>query len=129
MLYSGYATQSFLMTALDFAQGELAAFVGGIAGVTFSLLIDAILILIGLGGVTVIFGGLALLRNHISIGRFLIMLGGGAGFLGSLISFGLTAYKAGISTAIAYAPHWVGLVFAIVARRLAKGTGKKGLTP
>lgn len=124
MVYSGFATQSFLMTALNYAQEELSNFVGGIAGLTLGLVIYAILLLIGLGGITVILGGLALWQNHVSIGRFLIMLGGGAGFLGLLVSFSLTAYKAGLYTALGYAPHWIGLVFAVVARRLAKGTDK-----
>ncbi len=121
MVFSGYATKGFLLTALNIAENEANQLVSGIAGLTVSLAIEIVTFLIALGGVTVVLGGLALLARHRTVGRLLIMLGGGAGFFGLLVTFGLAVLKVGLSGAFGYAPYWVGLIMAVVARRLAKG--------
>ena len=53
-----------------------------------------------LGGVTVVMGGLAVLLGHKTIGRVLVALGGGASFIGLLISLGYTVFTAGAGTAL-----------------------------
>lgn len=107
--------------ALDVAEGEIPQYLGGIAGLTAALAISILVLLIALGGFTVILGGLVLLARRRTIGRFLILLGGGAGLLGLLITFGMAVFRLGFNQSLAYTPYWVGLVLAVVARRIAKG--------
>ncbi len=121
MVASGYASRGLLLTALGFVESDLGRYLGGIEGLTVGIAIDIVVFLIALGGVTVVFGGLTLLLRHRTIGRLLIMLGGGAGFLGLAVTFGFAAFRLGLSGALAYADYWVGLVLAIIARRVAKG--------
>ncbi len=121
MIASGYATRSLLLLALGIIEGEIPQYIGGIAGLTATLAVDILVLLIALGGFTVILGGLALLTGHRTTGRLLILLGGGAGFLGLLITFGLAAFRLGLNQTVAYTPYWIGLVLAVVARRLGKG--------
>ncbi len=121
MILSGYASRGFLVMALGIAETEIPQYIGGIAGLTAELAVSIIVFLIALGGITVIFGGIALLARRRTIGRLLIMLGGGAGFLGLLLTFGFTAFRLGLDSALGHAPYWIGLVLAVVARRVAKG--------
>jgi hypothetical protein len=121
MVASGYGSRSFLLAALNIAESDIPQYLGGIAGLTASLAVSIVAFLIALGGLTVVLGGCALLARHRTAGRLLIMLGGGAGFLGLLVTFGYAAVRLGLTATLAYAPYWLGLVFAVVGRRLAKG--------
>jgi hypothetical protein len=120
MLTNGFVTHSLLLTTIGVVEGEVPRFIGGILGLSASLAIWVIAALISLGGFTVITGGLLVLLGHRSVGRLLIALGGGAGFVGLLIAFGYTTYSIGLSAAIGNAPYWIGVVFAAVGRRVAK---------
>jgi hypothetical protein len=122
MVYSGYASRGFLLSALQFAGQNVGSYLAGIEGLTVELAITILATLVALGGLTVVAGGIIILTGHSTTGRILISLGGGAGFLGLLISFGLASYKLGLSSAEGYLWYWVGLVFAIVGRRVAKGS-------
>ncbi|HZW85455.1 MAG TPA: hypothetical protein VFE91_06100, partial [Nitrososphaerales archaeon] len=64
----------------------------------------------------------AILGRHTTTGRVLIYLGGGAGFLGLLISFGYSAYRLGLDPVLGYLPYWLGLALAVAGRRISKGT-------
>lgn len=121
MAVSGYSSRSLLYTALNIAEPKLSDFISGIALSAAVVAIYILELLISLGGITVLVGGLLIVLNHARTGRILIFLGGGAGFLGLLISFGYTGYKLGLDQTLAYAPYWIGLVMAVVGRRLAKG--------
>ncbi|MDV3277782.1 MAG: hypothetical protein LYZ69_04860 [Nitrososphaerales archaeon] len=120
MVASGFGTRGFLLTALGIVEGEIPRYIGGVVGLTATLVVTALAILIALGGVTVALGGVALLVGHVSTGRFLVYIGGGTGFLGLLVSFAFAALQAGPAVGLSYAPYWAGLVLAIVARRIAK---------
>ena len=71
---------------------------------------------------SVLIGGLIILIRHTTTGRALIYLGGGAGFLGLIVSFGYSTYRlGGVDPVLSYLPYWIGLTMAVVGRRLAKG--------
>ncbi len=123
MVVSGYSSRGLLFAALNiYVAPNLSDFLSGLALNAAALAVTILEILIGLGGITVIAGGILILMRHVRTGRILISLGGGAGFLGLLISFGYTTYKHGLDDVLLYAPYWIGLVMAIVGRRVAKGS-------
>jgi hypothetical protein len=122
MLASGYTSRGFLYTALGYGANEVPSLLSGFAGSLALAAITVLELIIALGGLTVALGGLVILTHHTTTGRVLIYLGGGAGFLGLVISFGYSAYKlGGIDPVLAYLPYWLGLVMAVTGRRLAKG--------
>ncbi len=123
MVASGYSSRGFLYTALGYAQPRLSGFLSGAAYGVAVIAITVLEAVIALGGLTVLAGGLVILGRHTTTGRTLIYLGGGAGFLGLLVSFGYSMYKlGGLDPVLSYLPYWIGLAMAISGRRLAKGT-------
>jgi hypothetical protein len=122
MLASGYTSRGFLYTALNLAEPHISDF---LSGMTASIAVFAVTILelvVALGGIAVMIGGLIVLTNHNTTGRTLIYLGGGAGFLGLVVSFGYSVYRlGGFNPVLAYLPYWVGLAMAVSGRWLAKG--------
>ncbi|HLQ06942.1 MAG TPA: hypothetical protein VK126_04245 [Nitrososphaerales archaeon] len=122
MLGSGYASRSFLYLALGYTEPRIVDFLNGMVADAAVFAIATLELIIALGGATVAVGGIIILARHSTTGRILMFLGGGAGFLGLLISFGYSTYKlGGLGPALSYLPYWLGLVFAVVGRRLAKG--------
>ncbi len=122
MVFSGYVSRGFLYQALGYAAGQVPGFLNGLEATAVLLPIIILEYVIALGGITVIIGGLVILARHTRTGRILILLGGGGGFLGLIIAFGLAIYKlGGLDPVLAYLPYWVGLVMAAVGRRVAKG--------
>ena len=122
MLGSGYSSRGFLYQALNIAEPRVSDVLSGMAANAAVLAIVIVELIIALGGLSVIIGGLIILTHHTTIGRTLIYLGGGAGFLGLIISFGYSAYKlGGLDPVLAYLPYWVGLALAVTGRRLARG--------
>jgi len=123
MLVSGYASRGFLYTALNLAEPHISNFLSGIEASAAVLAVTILELVIAFGGLTVVIGGLVVLTHHTTTGRTLIYPGGGAGFLGLLVSFGYSAYKlGGIDPVLAYLPYWVGLALAVSGRWLAKGS-------
>jgi len=122
MLVSGYTSRGFLFTALNLAEPHISDFLSGMAASAAVLAVTLLELVVAVGGLIVVIGGLILLVHHTTTGRTLIYLGGGAGFLGLLVSFGYSAYKlGGINPVLAYLPYWVGLALAVSGRWLAKG--------
>ena len=122
MLASGYTSRAFLYTALNLAEPHIFDFLSGMAANVAVLAVTILELVIALGGIAVMIGGLVILTKHTTTGRTLIYLGGGAGFLGLLVSFGYAAYRlGGFSPLLAYLPYWVGLAMAVSGRWLAKG--------
>jgi len=122
MLASGYTSRGFLYTALNVAEPRISDFLSGMAASAAVLAVTVLELIIALGGVAVMVGGLIILVSHTTTGRTLIYLGGGAGFLGLVVSFGYAVYKlGGPSPVLAYLPYWVGLAMAVSGRWLAKG--------
>ncbi len=121
MLGSGYTSRGFLYQALGYAAPQLSDYVSGAELSAATIAITALELIIALGGLTVVIGGLVVLTHHTTTGRVLIYLGGGAGFLGLLVSFGYSAYKlGGLDPVLGYFPYWVGLAMAISGRWMAK---------
>lgn len=122
MFGSGYVSRGFLYTALGLAVPRIPDILRGVEAGAVVVAITIVEVIIALGGLTVLAGGLVILLRHTTIGRILIFLGGGAGFLGLLVSFGYSVYKlGGLDPVLAYLPYWVGVVMAILARRMARG--------
>jgi len=122
MLASGYSSRGLLYTALGYAVPQISNHFSGAFASAAVFAITILEIAIAFGGLTILLGGLTILTRHKTTDRALIYLGGGAGFLGLLISFGYTAYKlGGIDPVLAYVPYWVGLAMAVSGRWLAKG--------
>jgi hypothetical protein len=122
MLASGYTSRGFLYTALGYAVPQISNHFSGAFANAAVLAITVLEVIIALGGLTILLGGFIILTRHTTTGRTLIYLGGGAGFLGLLVSFGYTAYKlGGVNPVLAYLPYWVGLAMAVSGRWLAKG--------
>lgn len=122
MVLSGYTSRGFLYTALGYAQPEVSSLLSGMAENAAVLAITAVELVIAFGGMSVMVGGLAVFTGHTTTGRVLIYLGGGAGFLGLIVSFGYSVYRlGGLDPILSYLPYWVGLTMAVVGRRLAKG--------
>jgi len=122
MLASGYTSRGFLYTALNLAEPHISDLLSGMAANVAVLAVTVLELVIALGGIAVMVGGLVTLTDHTTTGRAIIYLGGGAGFLGLLVSFGYAAYKlGGLGPLLAYLPYWVGLAMAVSGRWLAKG--------
>jgi len=120
MVGSGYTSRGLLYTALGYAEPHISDFLTGAAANAAVLAITVLELLIALGGLTVAMGGLFILTSHTTTGRVLIYLGGGAGFLGLLFSFGYSAYRlGGLDPVLGYLPYWAGLTLAVVGGRLA----------
>lgn len=122
MIYSGYASHSLLYQAFGTV---VLPYLGGFAANTVSLIISVLELINALGGITVVIGGLVLISGHGRTGRIILLLGGGAGFLGLLATFGYSAYKLGFDQTLTYAPYWAGLVLVAIARRVSKGSRNK----
>ena len=122
MLASGYSSRGFLYTALGYAEPSISRILSGSAASAATLAIAAVEAVIALGGLSVLLGGLFIIADHITTGRLMIYFGGGAGFLGLLVSFGYSAYRlGGIDPVLSYLPYWIGLAMAVTGRHLAKG--------
>jgi len=122
MLVSGYTSRGLLYTALGLAEPRISDFLSGVAANVAVFAVAILESVIALGGLTVVIGGLVVFTHHTTTGRTLIYLGGGAGFLGLIVSFGYSAYRlGGLSPVLAYIPYWVGLAMAVSGRWLAKG--------
>ena len=123
MVASGYTSRGFLYTALGYAEPHVSDFLSGAMANAVIISITLVEFVVALGGLTVVIGGLVILAAHTTTGRTLVYLGGAAGFLGLLISFGYTAYRlGGVSPVLSYLPYWVGLTLAVLGRRFAKGS-------
>ena len=123
MVASGYVSRGFLYTALGYAEPRVSDVLSGAMANAAVLAITLLEFIIALGGLAVAIGGFVILASHTTTGRVLIYLGGAAGFLGLLISFGYTVYRlGGLSPVLSYLPYWAGLTLAVLGRRFAKGT-------
>ena len=123
MIWSGYVSHSILyqMAGL-YIPKSLGEILGGIAGSAASFVIFVLELLNALGGIVVVTGGLILVSGHGRTGRIVIILGGGAGLIGLVATFGYFAYEQGLEHTISYAPYWVGLGFTVAARSVSKGS-------
>lgn len=122
MLASGYASRGFLFSALGYAAPRLSDYLSGDFASLALLAITLVELVIGLGGLTVLAGGILILAKHATIGRTLVWLGGASGFLGLVVGFGYAIFRlGGLEPTLAYLPYWIGVAMAILGRRLARG--------
>ncbi len=112
--------QSFLLDAVLFVYQRD----GGVLPSTMKPLVETFILVVSLiillGGFLAIIGGFAIFRNHFTMGKILIALGGGIGFGGIAFSMGYDIYAYGFSVLISRFDYWIGLLFATVARYVAK---------
>jgi hypothetical protein len=119
IVLSGVATNGILFSFLTTINRNILSGLGG-TFVILQLIIDVLTFLMGLGGITVIFGGAMILYNHRFLGRLLIALGGGMGFLGLFFALIYSLFTAGFNSLVIHIEHWIGVVLAAIARRIAK---------
>lgn len=75
---------------------------------------------IGMGGITVMIGGLSILKGFRIMGKVLVGLGGSVGTFGLIVTLGYSIYFYGITAVITYAAYWIGLILALIGSKLAK---------
>jgi hypothetical protein len=119
IVLSGVATNGILFSFLTLINQNILSELGG-SFIILQLIIDVLTFLMGLGGITVIFGGAMIIYNHRFLGRLLIALGGGMGFLGLLFALIYSLFTAGFDSLVVHIEYWIGIVFAVIARRIAK---------
>jgi hypothetical protein len=123
MFLGGVTSHSITLWILPTLKQEILTHTPATVHAEALLAIGIIAALVSLGGITVIFGGLLLLAKRRSTGRLLIAMGGGAGLIGLCLALGYYLYVNGPAGVSAHAGYWIGLVLAVVARRVA---GKSG---
>ncbi len=119
IIISGFRTGSFLVTAAKFSEAQFGSILPGPA---LSLIQIALIILsfvIGFGGFLAILGGLLIISKHVTIGKLVLGLGGGVGFIGIAISVGFAIYASGLSVLGTHFDYWLGVLIASIARYLA----------
>lgn len=120
IITSGYRVQGLLISVLRLAEQKFGSDLPGYLRTITTFSIVALAFLISLGGILVVIGGIIILLRHIFIGRIFIGLGGGVGFLGLLIAFGITFFSSGISAILMHLDYWIGVILASIASHLAK---------
>ncbi len=120
IIVSGFAIHGFTLTILDWLTVNAPKFLPGSMTPLALIVITILSELIALGGITVIFGGIVILSGHLFSGRLLIALGGGTGLIGFLIAIAYSLLTTGPLALIIHAEYWIGIVIAVIARRLAK---------
>lgn len=93
--------------------------------------INVLAIVAQLGGFTVLAGALLFLKNHITSGKLLVMIGTGQGIITIVISLVINLIQGGTTHASSYvlwlstSATGVGILFSIIARTLAKPVRQK----
>jgi hypothetical protein len=120
IITSGYRSHGFLITILGLADQKFGSQLPGTLQWFTSLSITVLGAVIALGGILVVLGGVIIALKHIWMGRLLIGLGGGVGFLGIAIALGVAVFTSGFGTILTHLDYWLGVVVASVASQLAK---------
>ena len=124
LVVSGINTGSIFLKALYFVNDHIGSSIGSGGDFVLQLMIVAITFLVGLGGLTVMVGGLLLLGKHGSVGRFLIGLGGGTAIFGEIFSLAGTLYYGGYTAPIFqgefFALYWIGAILATASILLSR---------
>jgi len=121
IVLSGFAIHGFTLTVLDWLTGAAPKYVPPNLAPFLIIVLQALIDLITLGGITVIFGGILILLGRRFTGRLLVALGGGTGLIGFVIAFGYSLVTTGPLGVIIHLEYWIGIVIAIAGRYLAKG--------
>jgi hypothetical protein len=119
IITSGFRTGSFLVTATNYSEAKFGSLLPGQALSAIQIGLIVLSFVIGFGGLLAIIGGLLILSKHLTIGKILLGLGGGVGFIGIAISVGYAIYVSGFSILVTHFDYWLGILVASVARYLA----------
>lgn len=123
LIVSGVTSASLLLTAAGYADNYLGSKIGA-GEIVVQIAIAALTYLVGLGGVSVIIGGILFLAKHGSAGRFLIGLGGGLAIFGLLFAMGEALYATGTSAPIFrqiyFGTYWLGAILATISYFLSR---------
>lgn len=104
--------------------------IGGATADLLSLILQALNIIAGLGGISVIAGATLILKQQTRTGRIIIGLGAGTGLIGFIIILASAFLHGWVNainfiTAIAQSIGWIGIILSIAATTLAKQTKKQ----
>jgi len=116
---SGYRTGSFLLTAASYSEAKFGSFLSGQELSTVQIALIVLSFVIGFGGLLAIVGGVLVISKHLTIGKILIGLGGGFGFIGIAIAVGYAIYVNGFSVLVNHVDYWLGVLVASIGRYLA----------
>jgi hypothetical protein len=123
LIVSGVTSGSLLLTATGYVDNYLGSSIGA-GQLVVQVAIAALTYLVGLGGVSVIIGGVLLLGKHGSAGRFLIGLGGGMAIFGLLFAMGEALFVTGLSAPIFhqiyFGTYWIGAILATISIFLSR---------
>jgi hypothetical protein len=119
IITSGFRTGSFLVTAAKFSEAQFGSLLPGQALSLIQIGLIALSFVIGFGGFLAILGGILIISKHVTIGKILLGLGGGVGFIGIAISMGYAIYVSGFSVLATHFDYWLGVLIASIARYLA----------
>jgi hypothetical protein len=120
ILLSGFRTQSFLVSTVPYFEQKLGSYLPYFAEMTIDIALLVLSFIIALGGIAVILGGFLILTRHLTIGKVLMALGGGVGFVGIAIALGYSIYTSGLGVLLSHIDYWIGLLIASIARYVAK---------
>lgn len=95
----------------------------GIGNSSILLLFKILIFFAGLGGLSIIIGGMLVLKDEFDLGRILILLGVGVGVIGFVISVVVNWLNGSLTNFYGYLFHTlegVGLLLSIIASKGAK---------
>ena len=116
---SGFRTGSFLLSAANYSEQRFGSDLPGIAQSAMHFAILGLSLVIGFGGLLAVLGGIIIISRHVTVGKILLGLGGGVGFIGIAISMGFSIYESGLSIIVLHVDYWIGVLIASIGRYLA----------
>ncbi len=120
VLASGVDFHGFTYEIIGLLQTKFLSFLPQLAQEAATLVADTLLLLMGLGGITIMAGGMLMMRGRVTLGKLLVMLGGGAGFIGLAVGLGYAIFSGGLLSVVGHAEFWLGLLLAAIGRRASK---------
>ncbi len=120
MIAGGLSSRGFLLQIISYAEKVVPGSLSGEAGTIAGYALAVLAFLVSLGGIAVAIGGVLMLLRHSALGRLLVALGGGAGFIGLMLGAGYALATQGPSGILQHVYYWVGVALAAVARWIAR---------
>ncbi len=111
----------FLGKVIEFISERM----GGLVAETLSIVLWVFSFLASFGGILVIMGGILTYRNRLTIGKLLIGIGSGSGFIGLLFMMASALlhgwfYMVSLILTMVQSLGWIGVFLSIAARMTAK---------
>ena len=111
----------FLGKVIEFISERM----GGLVAETLSIVLWVFSFLASFGGILVIVGGILIYRNRLTIGKLLISIGSGSGFIGLLFMMASALlhgwfYMVSLILTMVQSLGWIGIFLSIAARMTAK---------